>query len=75
MDDIDLSGIVRVKREISKAIDMNVRYITECFIDGDDVVFSVLMNDQFVGEWKNNTVTKGSVQHLKSFTPLEEVWF
>lgn len=75
MESFDLNGIVKVKREISKAIDMDVCFITECFVDGDDVVFTVLMDEQFVGEWKNNTVTHGSIQHLKSHTPIEEAWF
>lgn len=70
-----MNGIFNVKKEISKAINMDVMYITDAYIEHDEVVFVVLEQDRFVAEWKNGTVTPSTIQHLKTFEKLEEVPF
>ena len=74
MSDV-LNGIIDIKRKISVAIDMDVAFITDAFVDGNEIVFNVLETEQFAAEWKNDDIVDGTVQHIKSYQPLEEIWF
>lgn len=71
----EFNGIINVKRQISKAINMDVMFITDCYIEHDEVIFTVMENERFVAEWKNDTVTPSTVQHIKSLEPLEDIPF
>lgn len=71
----DFNGILNVKRAIAKAIDMDVMYVTDAFVDGNEVVFTVMMNDRFAADWKDGIVPPDSVQHIKSYEALEDIPF
>lgn len=71
----NLNGIIEVKRKISAEINIDVPFITDVFIDGNEVVFTVLGTEKFVADWKDDTIVSGSTQFLKSYEKLEEVDF
>lgn len=70
-----MNGIFKVKKEVAQAIDMDVMFITDAYIEHDEVVFVVMEQERFVGEWKNGTVLPDTIQHLKSLEPLEDIPF
>ena len=71
----NLNGIIETKRKISKEIDIDAVYITDVFIDGTEVVFTIMQNEKFVADWKNGDIVAGSTQHIKTYPPMEEVEF
>lgn len=71
----NFNGIIETKRKISAEIDIDVSFITDVFIDGNEVVFIVLGTEKFVADWKDDTIVAGSTQFLKSYEKLEEVDF
>lgn len=71
----NLNGIIETKRKIAAEINIEVPYITDVFIDGNEVVFTVLETEKFVADWKDDTIVKGSTQFLKSYKAMEEVPF
>lgn len=70
-----LDGIIGIKRQIAKAIDMDIMFITECFIEYDDVVFTILGEEQFVAEWKDGIVISSTIKHINTFEPIEDIIF
>lgn len=71
----NLNGIIEAKRKIAAEINIEVPYITDVFIDGNEVVFTVLETEKFVADWKDDTIVKGSTQFLKSYEKLEAIPF
>jgi len=71
----NFNGIIETKRKISAEIDIDVSFITDVFIDGNEVVFTILGTEKFVADWKDDTIVTGSTQFLKSYEKLEEVYF
>lgn len=71
----NLNGIINVKRKISNEINIDVMFITDVFVDGVEVVFTVLETEKFVADWRDDDIVSGSVQHLKTYPELEKVDF
>lgn len=75
MYEVTMNGIIEIKRKVAEAINMDVMYVTDCYIEHDEVVFTVLLNDRFVASYKDGYVDPTTVQHLKTLDPIEDIPF